>query len=253
MTDLARAIAGRSGDGRLIRIGVVKTGGAALKTAVVTIDGADNVCVTPGRPTLAALDVVAVLRDGNTGYVLGKVGTTVLPTDPTTPPVPVEPGVRRRTAVIKPYFTGTYRGGWRDGDELFQGDYGGYGLNQGAAFYGNALKALHADTSRPYSIVVSYKRNRGGDFSGQTPRFYTLAQKTRPAGAPTRDDGPSAGTAVAVGKTAKYTLPSTMALHLLNGTDGGLGIYLATSNPYVVLAGRSDYAAAMALTVTYYA
>jgi hypothetical protein len=253
MTDLARALAG-SGDHRLVRIGVVKTGGATLKTCTVTIDGADNVCVTPGAPTLAANDIVAVLRDGNTGYVLGKVGTYTPPTtDPEAPPVPVEPTVRRRTATIKPYFTGTYRGGWRSGDELFQGDYGGYGLNTGAAFYGNALKALHADTSKPYSIVVSYKRNRGGDYSAQSPKFYTLTQKTKPAGAPTKDDGPSTGTAVAVGKTAKFELSSTMALHLLNGTDGGLGIYLPSSNPYVVLAGRSDYAAAMALTVTYYA
>lgn len=252
MIDLAAALAS-SGDSRLVRIGVVKTGGAALKKATVTIDGADNVCVVFGI-TLAALDVVAVLKDGNSaGYVLGKIGTTAAPpVDAPKPPVPVEPTVRHRTATIKPYFTGTYRGGWRDGDELFQGDYGGYGLNTGAAFYGNALKALRADTSRPYSITVSYKRNRGGDYSGQSPRFYTLTQKVRPAGAPTRDDGPSAGTAVAVGKTSSYRLPATMALHLLNGTDGGLGIFLATSNPYLVLAGRSDYAAAMALTVDYY-
>lgn len=253
MADLARAISALAkDDSRLVRIGVVKVGGATLKKATVTIDGADNVCVVFGL-TLAALDTVAVLQDGNTGYVLGKIGTTVLPTDPTKPPVPVEPTVRYRTATIKPQFTGTYRGGWRDGDELFQGDYGGYGLNTGAAFYGNALKALGAVTTKPYSIRVSYKRNRGGDFSAQQPRFYTLTQKVKPGGAPTKDDGPSSGTAVAVGKATSYVLPSTMALHLLNGTDGGLGIYLPGSNPYVVLAGRSDYAAAMTLTVSYYA
>lgn len=255
--DLAQALKDRSSDGRAIRYGLVKVGGASVAKVTVTLDGADNV-IPCAIATYAANDVVAVLRDGRSGgFVLGKVGTFAVPDDPTqAPPVKVEPTKVLRRATIKPVFTGSYRSGWREsgsGGEVIQGDYGGYGLNTGAAFYGNALVALHADLTRGYTIDVTYKRNSGGDYSAQSPAFYTLAQKLKPGGAPTKDDGPSAGTAVAVGKVARWRLPTTMATHLLNGTDGGLGIWRSGSTPYMKLAGRSDYAAAMTLTVSYYA
>jgi hypothetical protein len=254
--DLAKALKDRTSDGRAIRYGLVVTGGASVSKVTVALDGANNV-IPCAIATYAANDVVAVLRDGrSSGWVLGKVGTFTPPTDPDPTPVKVEPVARLRVVTIKPIYTNTYRSGWRSsstGDELVQGDYGGYGLNTGAAFYGNALVALRADTSRPYTIDVTYKRTSGGDYSAQSPSFYTLTQRTKPGGAPTKDDGPSTGTAVAVGKVAKWRLPSTMALHLLNGTDGGLGIWRSGSTPYLKLAGRSDYAAAMTLRVAYYA
>lgn len=254
--DLARALKDRSSDGRSIRYGVVVTGGASVAKVTVALDGANNV-IPCAIATYATNDIVAVLRDGrSSGFVLGKVGTFTPPTDVVTAPVKVEPTKTLHRAIIRPVYTNTYRSGWRSsstGGELVQGDYGGFGLNTGAAFYGNALVALRADLTRPFSIDVTYKRTSGGDYSPQSPSFYTLSQKTKPAGAPTKDDGPANGTAVAVGKVAKYRLTVTMATHLLNGTDGGLGIWRSGSTPYLKLAGRSDYAAAMALTVNYYA
>lgn len=253
MSDLARELVRLPGDGRAFRMGRIVTGGTNPQTVVVNVDGADNTLPAVAG-TYATGDTVLVARDARAaGYVVGRLGTAPVdpPVDPDAPPV--EPGVIARTLTVVPASAGTWRpDAWRPGDQLHQGDYGGFGLNTGAAFYGDALTGLHADTGLPHSITVRYRRRPGGIPAAQVPAFWTLAEAARPTGAPTRLDTDD-GTAVAVGALASWELPGAWATDLLDGAAGGLGIYLADDTPYMVLAGPSTYSAAFALTVNYYA
>lgn len=134
---------------------------------------------------------------------------------------------------------------------MAQGDWGGYGINLGAAFYGRSLKSLGADLTRSRSATLYYRRQAGGVFGAQTPTVWTLSQSKRPSGSPTRLTS-STATSVAVNRTASWSLPTGMLDELLDGTAGGLGIYVPGSSPYIVMSGRSDYAKAFAISVSYY-
>lgn len=250
--DLASALtpAGRS---RPFRRGRVTAVGS--KVATVELDG--ELVELPVLATVAYAvgDVVLVAADGSSsGIVLGKIGTTAPPAAPATPTSTSPTVPRQRTAVIVPTFTGTYRGSsWRtDTRSLYQGDWTGSGINQGAAYYGTALKSLGVKTDRPYSVVVSYRRGRGGVFAAQSPTFYTLSGTSRPAGAPGRLLS-ATGDAVSIGELEAYQLPANMAAQLVTAAAGGVGIYVAGASPYVQLEGRDASSDSMALTVTYYA
>lgn len=255
MRDLTTSLAQRHPQLRAYQRGRVTAVSGTLLTLLVD-DGADPVTVRALTGTYAVNDVVMLARDGSATFVVGKLGTApaVNPEAPETAPPPVKQ-VTKRTATILPTSTGSWRSstGWRSGDEMRQGDWNsGYGINTGAAFYGRQLRSLGADLTKPRSAVLSYYRTDGGVFGAQTPTLWTLAQSSRPSGGPTRQSS-TAATAVAVGRAASFALPESMLDALLSGSSGGLGIYVGSSSPYIVLSGRSDYAKAFALAVTYYA
>jgi hypothetical protein len=223
----------------------------------VRLDSGEDVVQLPAvssSPTYAVNDIVVVARDATGPFVTGRLG--VGPGAPETPapaPVPPPSTVSKRSKTILPSSTGTYRSGWRDGDELRQGDWNtGYGINFGAAFYGRQLSGLGADLDRPRSAVLRYSRLAGGVFGSQSPTVWTLDQNYRPSGAPTRLSSGTA-TAVAVNRSASWTLPTGMLDELLDGSAGGLGIYVGGSSPYIVLAGRSASSSSMSLAISYYA
>lgn len=243
MSDLATALRPVGPPDRL-RPGIVR----AVAATRLTVELAG---VQVALPFVAGTYAVndTVLVDGS--FVVGKLGTPGV-----APPAPVaqppDPGTVkvRRTVTLLPSTTGTYRAGkWRDTDDLYQGDYGGYGLNTGAAYYGNQLVALRADLGLARSAVLRYSRQRGGDFAAQSPTFWTLSERAQDAGGPARVAS-AAGTAVPVGGATTWALPGAWLDALLAGTVGGLGIYVGASSPYIVLDG--DVASTMALTVTYY-
>lgn len=249
--DLVRALTTSAADRRLFRTAVVTAVGTQAVT--LNVDGASLTLPALTTPSGYAIgDSVLVARDGASGgWVLGKIGSTV--TAPAAPVTPTQPSVSLRERTVLPYFTGTYRGGkWRDTSDLYQGDYGGFGLNTGAAYYGTQIYALGAVTASPHSAYLTYRRQSGGTYAAQIPTMRLLAAGTKPAGAPVLGTS-SAGTAVAVGNVATWELPGAWVTALLNGTAGGIAINSASSTPYIVLDGLADYAAAMALTFSYYA
>lgn len=241
-------------DVRRMQRGIVRSVVNANRLSVTLAEGSDPVTVPAVGSSIAYAvnDVVLVARDGTGPVVLGRVGTA--PADPTPsapPPVPPPSAGVTRTVVVLPSSTGSWRSdtGWR-GDEVRQGNYG-YGLYHGAAYYGRALSGLGADLTKPRSAVLRYARETGGVFAAQSPTVYTLNGSTRPAGAPSRRALSAAATGVAVNRSASWALPANMLDELLSGAAGGLGIYVPTSSPYIVLSGKSGNSASMSLAVTY--
>jgi hypothetical protein len=261
--DLGTALAGRR-DGRQFRVGQVKAATTGAKSITVTLDGTDVLVPVLTGTTYAVGQTVLVARDGRqAGYVLGAIGQPPAPPTPTEPPPApppsqAEPGaaVKRYSKTLVPSSTGTYRGGsWRSTRDLYQGDWGGWGVNLGAAFYGGQFAGLRAKTTHPRSAVLRYSRTQGGVFGSQAPTFWTLTQRARPAGAPTRrlsavGDGV---TTSGSGRHESWALPADMLDELLTGAAGGLGIYVPGSTPYIVLDSPADVATSMSVTVTYYA
>ena len=253
MRNLASEIAAATRAAPRYQRATVKAVSGSLLT--VLIDGQES--------TLPALEnaggytpgsLVVVARDASGSFVLGVIGTTEAPTAPPNPPPVTPPSApQKRAATLLPTFTGSWRpGGWRSDSDVRQGDYG-YGNHVGAAFYGRQLAGLHANLSETRRAVLTYRRTTGGVFAPQSPTVWTLSESSRPAGAPTRLAS-AAGAAVGVysDRTASWQLPQSMTDALLSGTAGGLGIYVAGGSPYIVLLGRSEFASAFQLSVTYY-
>lgn len=250
MRDLAATTARRAADSRRYARAIVTAVSGSQLT--VKMAGAVATVKVPALlgPTYAVNDVVMVATDRSGPFVVGKLGTSTPPaTDPGVP-APTSPPTSKREAVILPSSVGSYRGGWRPGDEAVQGDWNGaYGLSTGAAYYGRQLRGLNADLSRPRAATLSYVRQAGGVFAAQAPTFWTLAGSTRPSGAPSRLSS-AAGTAVAVNRRAEWDLTAAMLDDLLSGTAGGLGVYVGSNSPYIVLSG--SHPQAFALSVRFY-
>lgn len=263
--DLGTALAGGR-DRRQFRVGQVTAATAGAKAITVELDGTAVLVPTLAGTTYAVGQTVLVARDGRqAGYVLGAIGQPPAPPPPDpvyVPPAPKpaqqEPGstVKRYSKTLLPSSTGTYRGGsWRSTRNLYQGDWGGWGINTGAAFYGNQFVGLRAKLTSPRSAVVRYSRTSGGVFGSQSPTFWTLTQRSRPSGAPTRrlsavGDGV---TTSGSDRHESWALPTAMLDELLSGQAGGLGIYVPGSNPYIVLSGPQEVATSLSITVNYYA
>ena len=178
-------------------------------------------------------DVVAMDWQSTKGFVTGERGTTVGSDPGYQQPVPGAPssGVNTFAAVD----AGSYRGGWRtDNDTIVQGDWGGWGQNAGAWFYGGAInQALNGATVDSAAIYIP--RLRGGVTAGQSLHLYHTNNNFRPAGDTARIDGPHDATSPPTNSTAWVAISTTLAQNLING-NGGVGI---AGDPYIVLAGRS--------------
>lgn len=248
MRDIATAVQPGGVRQRFQRARVESISGTLLTVALD--DSVDPiVCRALLGTTYAVDDVVMVARDGTGSFVVGKMGSAAPP-----PVVENPPAVKlvKRTATILPTFTDTYRSGrWLGTGEISQGDWGSYGWKQGAAYYGRQLAALDADLTKSRSATLYYYRQSGGVFGAQAPTVWTLSGNRKPSGGPSRLTSAVADS-VAVNRAESWKLPTGMLDELLDGTAGGLGIYVASSSPYIVLSGRQDYAKAFALAVTYY-
>lgn len=251
-----------SRDSRSYRRGRVAAIGTNRHT--VSIDGG-----TLSLPFLgsgyAVDDVVMVATNGlgqqngsGDWIIVGKQGTYTPPAPPPTQ-APPPPAVNYYTASVVPVSTGSYRGGWRsDTSDLFQGDYTGRGINTGAAFYGDQIVGLGANLAWPVGITLTTQRIGGGSFASVSPTLITIGDRY-PAGAPS-GLASTAGVGLTIGATGTQLLPGSvttgaptgMVLALMNGTAGGLGIYVASTTPYCGWAGLGTWGAAMSLSISYY-
>lgn len=250
MSDFADVKVNVSGRGALtgMAASTVSSGLASVKVGDVSISAQ----VARGL-TLAVGDPVLLVRAGSKYVVTSLLATTapVGPEDPAPAPTP-NPTSTSGTLTITPVETRTYRpSSWTQtgDDSVYQGEYGGYGLNQGVAFYGSKPRSLSGATVTSATIAV--RRIRGGAYAAQTATLRLVTQSTRPSGAPTLTST-TTGPSLAVDSTnSTFTIPTAWAQAMVDGTAGGLAVYDADGSPYMKFAGRGDWSGAWSMRINW--
>ena len=265
MADWADTRVSLAGQGTLVATATTSvSGGAVLATAAgITI----TVRVTTGLSP-AQGDRILVVRHGSVYW-----GIATIPAPPTVTPTPVaapdtapdtgdtapapKPTVTTGTLTCVPTATACYRdGSWRsDGDptnsfDLYQGRYSGssFGRNTGCAFYGSKPHTLNGATCT--KATVKLKRLSAGDFAARAVTLRLVSQTSRPSGAPTLNES-TGGPSLKIGDTSTFTLPNSWGQALIDGSRGGIAINVGSDDPYIHLAGRGSWSAAMTLTISW--
>lgn len=215
----------------------------------VTINGVDVVCNAPRDITFAAGDVVLVQRKGSQWFVVHRYGTAA-PAVPENIPVPEpKPSVTYGTLTTSPVETRSYRNSsWRtDNADVYHGQYGGNGNHRGCVFYGSKPSSLEGATA--LSAYIKVRRQGGGAYAKQSTTMYLMTNKTRPSGAPTLTSSVS-GPRLAVNTTdSSFTIPTSWAQSMIDGTAGGLAFYDSSGSPYVVFSGKGSWSPAFTLVI----
>jgi hypothetical protein len=219
----------------------------------VTVNGIDIIMNGARDVTFAANDRVSFVRTGGIWTAVARLDTAATggtdsssPNPPTPPP---KPPVRTGTKVITPVETRSRQASkWRtDNTDVYQGQYGGMGNHTGCAFYGSAPRSLAGATVTSASVKLR-RKNAGGITAAQDTTFWLVTQKTKPSGAPTltsSTDGPN----LKWGQSTTFTIPTSWAQAMVDGTAGGLAIFESDGAPYVILDGRGSYSASFQLTI----
>lgn len=158
------------------------------------------------------------------------LGTAPAPVAP--PPISVTPPPARDVwETLPPTWSGTWRGSsWRSGmPELVQGD-GGWGVSQGAAWYGRKLTA----NGILASASVRLERMSYGSYGdNDTPTMRLLSgfeqSGTYPAIVATAT-GPVLNNP---GSVAEWALPPAWITQINAGAAGGIGIGIPGAEPYM--------------------
>jgi hypothetical protein len=202
--------------------------------------------------TIAIGDVVIIDQIDNTGeWWAIAVGPATTPTTPIDRPKPPNKPTNG-TLVVSPVETRTYRGGWRtDNTDLYQGVWGGstFGNNTGCAFYGSKPRSIPGATVTSATIKVR-RKSSGGITAAQVTTLWLVTQSTRPSGAPTRGSS-TAGPTLKWGQATTFAIPDSWAQAMVDGTAGGLAIFQADEDPYVIWDGKSAWSESMKLTINY--
>ena len=199
--------------------------------------------------TVASGDVLLINKFGSQWTALGRLFSAA-PTAPEndTPPTP-KPAVTAGTLTVSPVETRSYRPtfGWRDdNNDVYQGEYGGWGNHTGSVFYGTKPRSLTGATVIRATIKV--KRLAAGTYAAQTTTMRLMTNATRPAGAPTLTST-TTGPSLAVGASTTFTVPTSWAQAMVDGTAGGIAFFDADGSPYVKFAGRGSWSPAFTLTI----
>jgi hypothetical protein len=226
----------------------------ASGTCTAIIDGTETTVQCARDLTVASGDVLMLILFGAQWFAVGRAYTAApADTGPTNvaPPPPRPTTVYGKT-VITPVETRSYRSGdWRDDtDDVYQGQYGGNGNHTGCVFYGNKPRSLSGATVTDAKIKVR-RPDAGGTNAAQTVTMREMTQRTRPAGGPTLGSSTS-GPSLRRGQTTNaFDIPTDWAQDFVDGTAGGLAFFESDGSPYVILAGRSRWSAAFALTISW--
>jgi hypothetical protein len=220
-------------------------------TCTVDIAGVLTVVNVFNDLTVAAGDALIVGKVGIEWYAFGRTALVpAAPVDPVAPPSPTAPTTGR--LVVSPVETRSYRSGsWRtDNSNVYQGQYGGNGNHTGCAFYGTKPQSLSGATVVKATIAVR-RPDAGGANAAQATTLRLVTQKTRPGGAPTLTSS-TAGPSLRRGSTVNaFTIPTSWAQAMVDGTAGGLAVFDSSGSPYVILSGRGDWSAAFTMTISW--
>lgn len=222
-----------------------KSGGVAT----FTVNGADVQVQVARDLTVGVGDVCLIQRSGAQWFAVQRFYTAApAVVDNAGVPAPRPPAVSG-TLVCTPVETRSYRpGGWRtDTGDIVQGQTGGSGLNSGCAFYGTVPASLTGATVISAQVLVR-RPSRGGVALARALTLWLVTETTLPSGAPTLTLS-TAGPSLAWGGQSRWPVPTSWAQAMVDGTAGGLAVYEADGDPYVVLSGRSDFLPAFALSI----
>lgn len=233
--------------------------GVLVGTATSTVSGGSATVSVGGRTvsaralrgvTLSVNDPVLVSRQGASWWILGptSASTPSLVTSDASPDP--KPSTTAGILVVTPTSTGTYRGGeWLAVDSVAQGVLGAYPNATGAAFYGSTPAALKGATVTAATVQV--RREPGGTATAAAVTLRLVTEATRPAGAPTLTST-ATGPSLAPGESnSAFVVPTAWAQGIVDGTSGGLALFVSGGTPYQRYAGRSDWAAAWTLSISW--
>ncbi len=232
-------------------VATVKGWGTVNQTVIVTDDSGTDYGPYPYLLSWTATSGhrVVILETRSGPVVLGRLST-----DPTLasggdaggvrpPPAPAGAGTTTFPAIDARSFR---NGGWRsDSGVVAQGDWGGWGVNTGAWFYGNGP----TDSLRGTTITlteVRLRRRSGGVWGPQAAHVGRHTSRTRPAGNVASVAGP-VDSNIDIGQTAWVSLPAAWGQAIVD-TGGGLMI---SGAPYVVLDGLDADAESGLLRLTW--
>lgn len=233
-------------------VGIAK-GAKASGLITLTVGGIDVVMNAARDVTFAAGDRVLFTRAGGIWTATTRLDTAATAGVDPLQPNPVTPPPKAVTVTGSKTFTpvetrSRQASKWRtDNDDVYQGQFGGQGNHTGCAFYGNGPRSLNGATVTSATVKLR-RKNAGGITAAQDTTFWLVTEKTRPSGAPTRGsttDGPNLGW----GKSTTFTIPTSWAQAMVDGTAGGLAIFESDGAPYVILDGRGNYSASFQLTM----
>jgi len=208
-------------------------------------------------------DVAILLQQGNRRYAIGALTNPAAPVTPrSTAPAPSQPKptkpvppTPKPTTVVRT-FTATslacFRGGkWRtDTSRPHQGDWGGYGRNTGAWFYGTqvraALKGAEVIGAKWYCARVD-----GGQYGSEQPTVYTMPHASKPSGTPTLLGSGSTLAGLPVNTKRWLSFPLALAQQMSDGTANGIAAWINADDPYIVFGSLSDSRSSGALQLTY--
>lgn len=261
MADFADSHVSLAGLGAVTGVAMSNT---ASGRCYVNIGGVKVICFVADSLTIGEGDTLLATRQGSAWWAIARLFDAPTPAELSpTPPAPAgaedagdpdpapapKPTTTTGSLVVPPTATRTYRGGsWRtDTDDLVQGDYGGFGLNTGCAFYGTKPRSLKGATVT--SATIRVRRTTGGFYAAQTATLRLVTQASKPSGAPTLTSS-TTGPSLKVGATNDYfAIPTSWAQAMVNGTAGGLAIHIGSSTPYIRLAGRSKWSPSLTMTI----
>lgn len=239
-------------------LGVVRlaTAQAAKSGSTVTVDLAGTLTVVQVARdlTVATGDVLVVTKSGaglpSQWFAIARAfAAAPAAVDPAgnLPLVPIYP-TPYGTLAVAPTYTGTYRDGvWQSaGGDVQQGIYGGAGNATGVAYYGVKAQALAGATV--LAARVSVQRLTGGTPTAQTATLQRVTQTDWDGSAPTLAAS-TTGPALAVGESADFTVPTSWAQAIVDGTAGGLGVFAAGGTPYMRFAGVAAASPAWLLSI----
>jgi len=230
---------------RLATATSVKSG----STCTAVVDGTTVTLQCARDLTVAVGDVLFVSKFRAQWVAIARLYTAAptLAEDNDTVPEP-KPTTVSGTLVVPATDTVTWNGTtWVEGD-VKQGSYGGGPNLTGAAFYGTKPTSLAGATA--VSATLALRRlPRGLAFAAQAPTLRLITETSRPSGAPTLGSSTAGPALSPSGTNSAFDIPASWAQALIDGTAGGIGLFVSGGSPFIVLAGRSSWGPAFTLSI----
>lgn len=227
-----------------------KSGGAIA----AEING-QNVIIMCARGVSPAVNDVVIVAQIQSRWIAIEALDAATPTPVTDSQAPPPATVSTGTLVVTPVETRSYRSGtvtgWRtDDDDVYQGQYGGWGNHTGCVFYGAKPRALAGATVAGATFRV--RMSQIGSYPPQAATMRLLTNATRPGGAPTLQASTTSGPQLAQGaQEDRFPVPVSWVQGMVDGTAGGLAFFVSGGSPYLRMAGRADWSAAFTLSINW--